>query len=113
MPKVVVHTTVKATTNAAAAANAGRQRAASHSSRGNTNASGTIVANETRGRKIASVLVTVIAASATAPSKVSFGGGGSLTAAARPISSGATVTMPSASDANQCCQMVRLGTVEK
>src|SRR4051812_34621806 len=113
MPKVVVHTIVKATTNAAAAANAGRQRAASHSSRGNTKARGTTVANDTSGRKIASVLVTVIAASATAPSKVSFCGGGSRTTAAMPISSGATVKMPSASDANQCCQIVRVDVVEK
>ena len=74
---------------------------------------GTTVANDTRGRKMTSVLVTVIAASAKAPSRLSFGGGGSRTAAATPISSGATVTMPSASDANQCCQMVRLGAVEK
>jgi two-component system NtrC family sensor kinase len=29
-----------------------------------------------------------------------------------PLSSGATVTMPSASDANQCCQMVKLGAIE-
>jgi len=105
MPKVVVHTIVSATINAAAAANAGRPRAASHNSR----AIGTTAANDTQGRKITKVLVTVIAASATTPSRISFGGGGSRATVAAPISS----TMPSASDANQCCQMVRLGTVEK
>ena len=113
MPKVVVHTIVKATTNAAAPANTGWQRAASHSTSGNSNANGTTDANDTRGRKMTSVLVNDIAANAAAPSKISFGGGGLRTASAIPISSGATVTIPSASDANQCCQMVKLGAVEE
>ncbi len=44
---------------------------------------------------------------------VSLGDGGLRTAAPIPISSGATAPMPIAPDATQCCQMVRLGTVEK
>ena len=47
--------------NAAAAANTGWQRAASHSNRGNNRAIGTTLANDPRGRKITSALVTVIA----------------------------------------------------
>src|SRR4030081_496167 len=101
MPKVVVHTIVSATMNAAAAANTGRQRAASHSNSGNSRAIGTKVAHDSRGRKILIALVAVIATSAMAPSMASLCGGGSRTAAATPINSGATVTMPSASDANQ------------
>src|SRR6266852_8784438 len=113
MPRVVVHTIVSATTNAAAAANTGRQRAASQSNRGNSRAIGTTVANDACGRKITSVIVSVIATSATATSRISFGDGGSRAAAAAPISSGATVRIPSASDANQCCQIVKLDAVGK
>jgi hypothetical protein len=38
--------------------------------------------------------------------------GRSRAAEASPIHSGETATMPSASDANQCCQMVRTDAVE-
>src|SRR3954469_24521820 len=98
MPKVVVHTIVSAMTKAAAAANTGRQRADSHSNSGNTKAIGNTVSQDCCGKKIIIALINDIAASATAPSRASLGGGGSRAAAASPISSGATVTMPSASD---------------
>ena len=42
----------------------------------------------------------------------SLRGGGSRAAEASPINSGATVTMPSASDANQCCQVVSAGAAD-
>ena len=99
--------------NAAAAANTGWQRAASHSNSGNSKAIGTTVAHATRGRKTTSALSHRYRQRVPGqPSTASFGGGGLRTAAPIPISSGATVTMPSASDANQCCQMVKLGAVE-
>src|SRR5438445_8512494 len=113
MPKVVVHAIDNAMTNAAAAANTGWQRAASHSTSGNSNANGTTVANDTCVFFFKQKAAYDIAANAAAPSKISFGDGGSRTASAIPISSGATVTIPSASDANQCCQIVRLGAVEE
>jgi hypothetical protein len=42
---------------------------------------------------------------------VSFRVGGARTAAASPITSGATVTMPTASDANQFCQVAKIDAV--
>ena len=44
---------------------------------------------------------------ATLPSTVSLSDGGSRVMATRPITNGATVTMPTASDANQWYQIVR------
>ena len=113
MPKVVVHTIVTAMMNAAAAANIGWQRAASHNNSGNSKAIGTTVVHDPRGKKTPSALINVIAMSTEAPSMASFGDGGLRTAAPIPISSGATVTMPIASDANQCSQMVKLGAVDR
>src|SRR4051812_37545173 len=112
MPNVVVHTIVTAMMNAAAAANIGWQRAASHSNSGNSRAIGTAVVHDPRGKKTPSALITVIATSPKAPSTASFGDGGLRMAAPIPISSGATVTMPSASDASQCSQVVKNGAVE-
>src|SRR5580704_12875159 len=112
MPKIVVQTMVKATMNAAAEEKTGRQRAASHSNSGNNRATGTTVAQGSRGMKITMPLIAASTASATPPSLSSLLGGGSRAAEASPMSSGATATMPSMSDANQCCQMVRVGAVE-
>ena len=49
---------------------------------------------------------------ATLPSTVSLSDGGSRVMATRPITNGATVTMPTASDANQWYQIVRADAVE-
>src|SRR5215469_4066025 len=112
MPKVVVQTIVSATIKEAAAAKTGRQRAETHRSTGNRRAIGTTVAQGSLGRKITSPLIIAITTSARVPSMSSPRGGGSRALAASPIKSGATVIMPSASDANQCCQMVKIGAVE-
>ena len=105
--KVVADTIASATTNAAAAANTGWQRAEIHSNTGNR-VIGSTVAHDALGSKIEIALITVIAASAPAPSVNSFGDGGTRMDAATPISSGATVAIPSESDATQCCQVIRL-----
>src|SRR5436190_9201339 len=112
MPNVVVHTIVTAMMNAAAAANICWQRAASHSNSGNSKAIGTTAVHDSCGNKTPSTLISVIATSTRAPSTASFGGGGLRTAAPIPISNGATVTMPSASDASQCSQVVKNAVVE-
>jgi hypothetical protein len=60
------------------------------------------------------MIIPVIAASTTSaavPSMSSLRRGGSRTAAASPITSGATATMPTASDANQSRQVVSIGAV--
>src|ERR1044072_6696865 len=101
MPNVVVQTIVSATMNAAAAAKAGLQRAVIHNKSGKSNAVGTTATHSSRGNKTMSPLVMVSITHTTPPSKTSFRGGGSRAADASPIRSGATVMMPSASDANQ------------
>src|SRR6266480_1289494 len=98
MPKVVVQTIERLTMNAAAAAKTGRQRAASHNSGANNTATGPTVANSSDRRKIANPLTSASAVTAKAPSTSS-------------ISSGATVIIPNPSDANQCCQVVKIGVV--
>src|SRR5262249_39932517 len=98
--------------NAAAAANPGRQRAATHSRIGNSKATGIIVCHGFGGSETMMTVITPNAMSAAIPSRISFRGGGSRQAAATPITSGATVMMPTASDANQCCQVVQIGAVE-
>src|SRR5580704_13403452 len=98
---VVVQTIVRAMMNAAAALNTGRQRAASQSRSGNNNTMATTVAQGSRGRKIINPLIKDSVISAAAPSMTSRRGGGSRIAEPSPISSGATVTIPSASDVNQ------------
>src|SRR5262249_45380502 len=112
MPKVIVQTAVSETMNAAAAANTGWQRAVSHSRTGSSNAAGRTVCHGSGGNKTMMTIITAAnAASATTPSRISLRGGGSRRALARPITSGATVIMPMASDANQWCQVVQIGAV--
>jgi hypothetical protein len=67
---------------------------------------------DTRGTKTTRPLRTTSATNAIPPSMTSLCDGRSRAAEASPIDSGATATMPSASDANQCCQVVRTGAVE-
>src|ERR1700722_19547679 len=101
MPNVVVQTIVSATIKAAAAANTGLQRAASHSNSGNSAAMGTTVAQGSRGRKMMTPLNKASVASAAPPSMTSRRGGGSRADESSPISNGATVMMPRASEVNQ------------
>ena len=68
IPKVVVHTMVRATMNAAAAANTGRHRAASHSSTGNSSATEITGAQVASGRATTSAPITASNASAVLPS---------------------------------------------
>src|SRR6266403_6104063 len=107
MPIVVVQTIASVTMKAAAAANTGWQRAVIHSSSGNSNAIGTTVVHGPGGSQMTTTLMTTSQASATRPSNVSLRPGGSRAAEASPMISGAIVTMPSASDANQFCQVTR------
>ena len=93
---------------AAAAANTGRQRAAIHNRTGNSSAIGTTVVQGSGGSAMTMTLMTMSDASATRPSMVSLRAGGSRAAEASPITSGAIVTMPSASDANQFCQVANI-----
>src|SRR5262249_23239214 len=112
MPKVIVQTVVSERMNAAAAANTGRQRAVSHSRIGSSRAAGRTVCHGSGGSKTTMMVVTAAnATSATTPSMISLRGGGSRWALARPITTGATMMMPMASDANQCCQVVKTGAV--
>src|SRR6266436_152237 len=111
MPKVVVQTIARLTMNAADAAKTGRQRAASHSSGANNTATGPTVAKSSDRRKMASPLTRASAATAKAPSTNSLSGGRSREAETSSISNGATVIIPSPSDANQCCQVVNIGVV--
>ena len=97
--------------NAPAAAKTGRQRAASHNNKGNSSALGTTVFQGSCGSEIIIPVIAASSASAVVPSMSSFRGGGSRTAAASPITSGATATMPTASEANQCHQVVSIGAV--
>src|SRR6476469_7364766 len=111
MPKVVGQTIERLTMKAAAAAKTGRQRAASHSSGANNTATGPTVAKMSDRRKMASPLTSASATTAKAPATSSLSGGGSREAEASSISIGATVIIPSPSDANQCCQIVNTGVV--
>lgn len=111
MPIVVVQTIASVTMNAAAAANTGRQRDEIHSRIGNSSAIGRTVVQGSIGNAIAMTLMTTSNASAVRPSIVSLGLGGSRAAEASPITSGAIVTMPSASEANQFCQVLKAEVV--
>src|SRR6516165_7023556 len=97
MPNVVVQTIVRAVTNAAAAEKTGVQRAASHSSNGNSRP----ITQGSRGKKIINPLNAVSTTSATTPSMISLRGGGSRTAETSPINSGATATMPGTLEVSQ------------
>src|SRR5215468_241870 len=112
MPNVVVQTIASETINAAAAANTGRQRAASHSRIGNSRTTGTTGSHGSGGSETMMTVITAAnATSATTPSMISLRRGGSRRDSARPITSGATVMMPMAPDANQCCQVTPIGAV--
>src|SRR5579871_4271168 len=109
MPKVVVQTIERLTMSAAPAAKTGRQRAASHNSGANKMATGPTVASKSDLTKIASPLTSASAATVNTPSASSANGGRSRQAEASSITNGATVMIPSPSDANQCCQIVVTG----
>src|SRR5271157_4739764 len=111
MPKVVVQTIERLTMNAAAAAKTGRKRAASHNSGANNKATGPTVAKSSDRRKMTSPLTRASAATAKAPSMSSLRDGGSREDETSSISNGATVIIPSPSDASQCCQVVNIGVV--
>src|SRR5258708_39406410 len=111
MPKVVVQTMERLTKSGATAAKPGWQRAASHSSGANNTATGPTVAKSSDRKKMASPLTRANAATAKAPSTSSLGDGRSREAEPSSISNGATVIIPSPSDANQCCQIVNIGVV--
>src|SRR5712691_2098018 len=93
---------------AAAEEKTGRQRAAIHNRTGNNSAIGTTVVQGFGGNAMTMTLMTMSDASAMSPSMVSFRAGGSRAAEASPITSGAIVTMPSASDANHSCQVTKI-----
>src|SRR5260221_8970425 len=110
MSNVVVQTIVSETVNAAAAAKTGWHRAAIHSRIGNSTAIGSTISHG-GGSETTIIVVTANVTSAAMLSTISLRGGGSRSASARPITSGATVMTPKASDANQCCQMAQAGAV--
>src|SRR5262245_9224159 len=100
-PKVIDQTTARATTNAAAAANTGRQRTITQSRTGNTSTTGTAVAQGPCGNEITKAHNAANIESASAPSTDSRRAGTRRLASASPTRSGATVTMPSRQEANQ------------
>src|SRR5262249_44802278 len=112
MPKVIAQTIASDTTNAAAEVKTGRQRAASHSTSGNSTPIGTRVFQGSGGSDMTIPVIAATTASAMPPSMISLCGGGSRMAAPIRTPSGATVLTPSASDANQCSQVVRIGASE-
>src|SRR5262245_59527557 len=101
-----------ATTNTAAAANTGRQRAPSHSSSGNRTVTDAMLAQGPDIRAKANWLVAASNTSASVPSMSSRHDGPSRIAAVNPINSGATVMMPSASDTNHSHQTLSIGAAE-
>src|SRR6516225_3814899 len=111
MPKVIAQTIARDTMNAAAEAKTGWQRAASHSRSGNSRATGITVFQGSGGSDMIIPVIAATSASATLPSMIMLRRGGSRTAEPSPITRGATVMMPSASDANHCRQVVRIGPV--
>src|SRR5580704_9637414 len=96
------------TRKAAAAANTGRHRPVIHINIGNSKATGTTVSQGSCGSASEIAVITASAPNAAAPSMRSLRGGGCRTAAPSSITSGATITIPIASDANQCCQVVSI-----
>src|SRR5258708_35755469 len=111
MPMVIGQPRVSERMSTAAAANAGWQRAAIHSRNGNSKAAGIAGSHDSGGSETVMAFITANTTSATMPSMISLGGGRLRRALAKPIISGATVTMPTASEANQCPQMVQNGAV--
>src|ERR1700722_6154093 len=94
------------TRNAPAAANIGRVRAASQSKIGSDHATGSSISQVPRGSKTVTTVTAASATRATVPSMKSRRGGGCRTAPATPITKGATVIMPTNTDANQCSATV-------
>src|ERR1700754_1669182 len=111
MPKVVAQPIERLTMKPAAAAKTGRHRAESHNSGANNTATGPTLAKSSDLRKMANPLTSASDATDNAPSTSSLHGGRSREADASSISSGATVIIPRPSEANQCCQVVRIGVV--
>src|SRR5215471_20013068 len=111
MPKVIVQTIVSETMNAPAAAHAVAQRAAIHSMIGNSRATGTIVSHGSGGSETMMIVIAANDDSATTPSTILLRGGGARKTSVTPITNGATVMMPTASDANQCRQVVHIDAV--
>src|SRR6516165_10014205 len=109
MPKIVVQTIVVETTNAPAAENAGRSRAASHNKIGNSQVIGNTVSQRERGSKMINPVIAARTTSAKIPSMTSLRGDGRRATAVSPITRGATAMMPIASDKNQCCQVLSIG----
>src|SRR5262249_15610430 len=101
MPKIVVHTIALDAMNAAAPANTGRERAASHNKIGSSQAMGSMVSQVSCPRERMAAVMTASAASAATLWVSSPPGGGCTSAAPRPITGGATGTTPTTSDANQ------------
>src|SRR5262249_53967411 len=105
-PKVIVHTAANATMSPAEAANTGGQRAATQNAKGNTKLIGKIVNQCSVGELNPSALTKAIATSATSPSSNCRFSGGLCAIVMSPITTGATVTTPRASDANQANQIL-------
>src|SRR5580704_17823953 len=101
MLNVVVQTIVKAMINTAVAAKTGLQRAASHSSSGNSSAISAAITQDSRGKKMISPLNKVSGTRAATASMTSLRGGGSRIAEMSPINIGATATMPATLEVNQ------------
>src|SRR5262249_5356201 len=94
-----------------AAAKTVPQRAASHNSIGNSQATGTTVSQRSCDSEIITAVVPASVMSAATPSRSSLLRGRCRSAAASPISSGATAMKPIVLDATQCSQIVTTGTV--
>src|SRR5262245_23866295 len=105
--KVSDQTTVKATTNAVAAENTGRQRTAIHSRTGNTRATGNAVDQGASGSEMTNALNAASITTPTVPSTSSRPEGELRTASGISTSSGATVTIPSRQDADQTRHTVK------
>src|SRR5215510_13294582 len=112
MSKVSAETIMRLTTNMTADAKTGRQRAAGHSSRGNSSTTSTSMSHQVGGsRKMIIPVVTTTATSATTPSMSSLRGGVARKAAASPMINGAIVMMPIESEATHCCQTIQGDTL--
>src|SRR5215211_6003039 len=108
---MIALTIVREMMNTAADVKAGRHRAASHKSSGNSISTGTITSDQGSGRKkMTATIAAATETSAAMPTKISARGGGARKTDPSPIIKGATVMTPIASDENQCCQVTSAGT---
>src|SRR5262245_13104685 len=103
--KVVVQTIMLETRNAPAVAKIGCKRPASHSKTGNGQATGSSIFQISRGSTTMIALTIASDSRATAPSMYSLGDGGWRRASKKPITNGATMTIPVKSPRNQCSQV--------